>query len=119
NAGVSLEGLSLASLANPVPLGIVLGLFVGKQVGILVAAAALIGTGLVRRPEGVSWSGLYGMAVLCGIVFTMCLFIGALSFDASHADLLVETRIGILAGSLLSAVIGGALLAWRLPPKHG
>ncbi|KFN51389.1 Na+/H+ antiporter NhaA [Arenimonas composti] len=117
NAGVSLEGLTLASLVHPVPLGIALGLFVGKQLGIFGAAAALIASGLVRRPDGVGWSALYGMAILCGIGFTMSLFIGALSFDASHADLLVENRIGILTGSLLSALVGWAFLAWRLPKR--
>ena len=119
NAGVSLTGLGLASLAEPVPLGIALGLFVGKQIGIFGTAAALIGTGLVRRPEGVTWGGLYGMSILCGIGFTMSLFIGALSFDASHADLLVANRIGILSGSLVSAVVGYVVLAWLLPRKSG
>ncbi len=119
NAGVSLAGLSLADLADPVPLGIALGLFVGKQIGIFGAAAALIGSGLVRRPEGITWSGLYGMSILCGIGFTMSLFIGALSFDASHADLLVANRIGILSGSLVSAVVGYFVLAWLLPRKTG
>jgi NhaA family Na+:H+ antiporter len=119
NAGVSLAGLGLSDLAGPVPLGIALGLFVGKQVGIFGAAAALIGSGLVRRPEGVSWAGLYGMSILCGIGFTMSLFIGALSFDASHADLLVANRIGILSGSLVSAVVGYFALAWLLPRKSG
>ena len=119
NAGVSLAGLGLASLAEPVPMGIALGLFVGKQVGIFGTAAALIGTGLVRRPDGVTWGGLYGMSILCGIGFTMSLFIGALSFDASHADLLVANRIGILAGSLVSAVVGYFALAWLLPRKAG
>ena len=115
NAGVPLAGLGLGSLLEPVPLGIALGLFVGKQLGIFGAAAALIGTGWVKRPEGVTWGGLYGMSLLCGVGFTMSLFIGALSFDASHADLLVANRIGILAGSLMSALAGYALLAWILP----
>ncbi|WP_146907045.1 Na+/H+ antiporter NhaA [Arenimonas daejeonensis] len=119
NAGVSLAGLSLSSLAEPVPLGIALGLFVGKQVGIFGTAAAMIGTGLVRRPDGVTWGGLYGMSILCGIGFTMSLFIGALSFDASHADLLVANRIGILSGSLVAALFGYAVLAWLLPRKTG
>ena len=119
NAGVSMAGLGFSDLLEPVPMGIALGLFVGKQLGIFGAAAALIGTGLVKRPEGVTWGGLYGMATLCGIGFTMSLFIGALSFDASHADLLVANRIGILTGSLLSAVVGYAVLAWLLPRKAG
>ena len=115
NAGVSLAGLGLDSLLEPVPLGIALGLFVGKQLGIFGAAAALIGTGWVKLPDGVTWGGLYGMSILCGIGFTMSLFIGALSFDASHADLLVANRIGILCGSLVSALLGFAVLAWLLP----
>lgn len=119
NAGVSLAGLGFSDLLDPVPLGIALGLFVGKQVGIFGAAAALIGSGLVRRPEGVTWGGLYGMSMLCGIGFTMSLFIGALSFDASHADLLVANRIGILSGSLVSALLGYAVLAWLLPRRAG
>jgi NhaA family Na+:H+ antiporter len=118
NAGVSLAGLGLESLLEPVPMGIALGLFVGKQVGIFATAAALIGLGLVRRPDGVTWGGLYGMSVLCGIGFTMSLFIGALSFDASHADLLVANRIGILVGSLVSAVVGYFALAWLLPRRR-
>ena len=119
NAGVSMAGLSFGDLLDPVPLGIALGLIVGKQLGIFGAAAALIGSGLVRRPEGVTWAGLYGMSMLCGIGFTMSLFIGALSFDATHADLLVANRIGILAGSLVSALLGYAVLAWLLPRRDG
>jgi NhaA family Na+:H+ antiporter len=119
NAGVPLAGLSLATLAEPVPAGIALGLFVGKQVGIFATAAALIGLGWVKRPPGVGWGALYGMSVLCGIGFTMSLFIGGLSFDAAHAHLQVANRVGILSGSLLSAVCGWALLAWVLPKRSG
>ncbi len=117
NAGVPLDGLSVYTLMQPVPMGIALGLFVGKQVGIFSAAAILIGSKRVRMPEGVTWGGLYGMSILCGIGFTMSLFIGSLSFDASHADLLVANRVGILTGSLVSAVVGYALLSWLLPRK--
>nr|MBP6597339.1 Na+/H+ antiporter NhaA [Arenimonas sp.] len=74
NAGVPLDGLSVYTLLQPVPMGIALGLFVGKQVGIFAAAAALIGSGMVRKPEGITWGGLYGMSILCGIGFTMSLF---------------------------------------------
>ena len=118
NAGVPLDGLSLASLAEPVPAGIAVGLVAGKQIGIFAAAALLIGLGFVRRPEGVTWGALYGMSVLCGIGFTMSLFIGGLSFDAAHADLQVAHRIGILAGSSVAAVVGALVLAWVLPKKR-
>ena len=114
-----LDGLSLASLAEPVPAGIAVGLVAGKQIGIFAAAALLIGLGFVRRPEGVTWGALYGMSVLCGIGFTMSLFIGGLSFDAAHADLQVAHRIGILAGSSVAAVAGALVLAWVLPKKRG
>lgn len=117
NAGVPLAGLGLDSLLEPVPLGIALGLFAGKQVGIFGTAVLLIGMKLVKMPEGVRWSGLYGMSVLCGIGFTMSLFIGALSFDAGKDSLLVASRIGILSGSLLAAVVGYLLLAWVLPRR--
>ena len=118
NAGVPLSGLGWGDLADPVPVGIAAGLFAGKQVGIFAVAALLIALGLVRKPEGVTWGGLYGMSILCGIGFTMSLFIGALSFDASQAKLLVENRVGILAGSLLSAVVGYCVLAATLPRKR-
>ena len=77
NAGVPLEGVTPASLLAPVPLGIALGLFAGKQLGVLGGAVLLVGTGLARKPEGVSWGGLWGMSILCGIGFTMSLFIGS------------------------------------------
>src|SRR5688572_15063011 len=117
NAGVPLAGLTLATLAEPVPMGIALGLFVGKQVGIFGMAAALIAVGWVKRPPEVGWGALYGMAVLCGIGFTMSLFIGGLSFDPAHAHLQIANRVGILTGSLVSAVFGWVLLALVLPKK--
>lgn len=115
NAGVPLAGLSLSSLAQPVPLGIALGLVLGKQVGIFGAAAALISLGWAKRPAEVSWSSLFGMSILCGIGFTMSLFIGSLAFGAGDEARLVLSRIGILAGSLIAAVIGYAWLWKSLP----
>jgi NhaA family Na+:H+ antiporter len=108
NAGVEFAGMTLASLAEPVTLGIVLGLFVGKQVGIFAAAGTMIGLGLARMPEGGSWAGLYGVALLCGIGFTMSLFIGTLAFEGAKAAAAV--RLGVLAGSFLSAAAGYAVL---------
>jgi NhaA family Na+:H+ antiporter len=109
NAGLPLGGLSLASLAAPLPLGIMAGLFVGKQVGIMLGAGLLIVLGVVQLPQGATWRGLYGVAILGGIGFTMSLFIGSLAFpdDATRE---AQLRLGVLAGSLLSAVVGWLVL---------
>jgi NhaA family Na+:H+ antiporter len=109
NAGLPLAGLSLASLVAPLPLGIMAGLFLGKQVGIVLGAGLLILLGVASLPQGASWRGLYGVAILGGIGFTMSLFIGNLAFTD---DALRETqvRLGVLAGSLLSAVVGYLIL---------
>jgi NhaA family Na+:H+ antiporter len=110
NAGLPLAGLSLASLVAPVPLGIMAGLFLGKQIGIVLGAGLLIVLGIAALPRGASWRGLYGTAILGGIGFTMSLFIGTLAFPD---DALRETqvRLGVLAGSLLSAIAGYTILA--------
>jgi NhaA family Na+:H+ antiporter len=115
NAGVPLVGLSFASLLQPVPLGIAAGLVLGKQIGIFGAAALAIKLGWMRMPEGVQWRTLYGMSILCGIGFTMSLFIGSLAFESGQPDLMVSNRIGILAGSLIAAVAGYAVLRRGLP----
>ncbi|MSP75513.1 MAG: Na+/H+ antiporter NhaA [Rhodospirillaceae bacterium] len=114
NAGLSLAGLSLASLVEPVPLGIVAGLFLGKQVGIVLGAGLLIVLGVAALPAGASWRLLYGVAILGGIGFTMSLFIGTLAYvDGTRAS---EVRLGVLAGSLLSALVGYAVLRWPSRP---
>ncbi|MEX2451404.1 MAG: Na+/H+ antiporter NhaA [Rhodospirillales bacterium] len=108
NAGVPLYGLSIADLLMPIPLGIALGLFFGKQIGVL--GFAWIGTklGLCRIPDGVGWLQVYGVALLAGIGFTMSLFIGTLAFaDQANAN---AVRLGVLAGSTLSAISGYLLL---------
>jgi len=108
NAGVSLGGMSPTRLLDPVPLGIALGLFIGKPVGILAATGIAVATGLAPKPEGASWPQLAGIGLLGGIGFTMSLFIGMLAFpDPAYA---AQLRLGVLAGSLLSAVSGYALL---------
>ena len=106
NAGVSVAGLSFGDLAEPIPLGIVLGLVVGKQVGIFGSAWLAIKTGLARLPEGVSWRQLHGVSALCGVGFTMSLFIASLAFEHQENDHLALDRLGILVGSMLSGVIG-------------
>ncbi|MCL4243648.1 MAG: Na+/H+ antiporter NhaA [Candidatus Dadabacteria bacterium] len=106
NAGVSLEGMTLAGLMGPIPAGVALGLFLGKQLGVFGFAWAAIRFGLARLPEGATWRSLYGTAVLCGIGFTMSLFISTLAFDGTMADASVSSRLGILAGSFASAIFG-------------
>jgi Na+:H+ antiporter, NhaA family len=114
NAGVNLAGLSPAHMFSAVPLAIALGLFVGKATGIYGFARAAIGAGLSQMPAGATPMQLFGVAVLGGIGFTMSLFIGTLAFtDPAWA---VDLRIGVLTGSILSAVVGYLILA-RTPPK--
>lgn len=118
NAGVALGKTGLAALADPVPLGVALGLFLGKQAGILAAIAIADRVGFAPRPSGASWLQLWGMAVLCGIGFTMSLFIGALAFPR-HPALVEEAKIGVLLGSLLSALLGYIILRLaRTPQGH-
>ncbi|MDI1286274.1 MAG: Na+/H+ antiporter NhaA [Reyranella sp.] len=110
NAGLSLAHLSLSSLVEHVPLGIVAGLFLGKQAGILLGAGLLILLGFAAMPAGATWRRLYGVSILGGIGFTMSLFIGTLAFvDATYEP---QVRLGVLVGSLLSAVVGYAVLRW-------
>jgi NhaA family Na+:H+ antiporter len=108
NAGVSLAGLGLSALTEPVTLGVVLGLFLGKQLGVFGAAWASVKLGLARLPAGTGWGALYGAALLCGIGFTISLFIGALAFGAGMAG--TEAKLGVLVGSLLSGMAGLAVL---------
>lgn len=119
NAGVPLGDLTLASLFQPVPLGIALGLFVGKQLGVFGASWLAVKAGLASLPDGVSWKQVYGAALLCGIGFTMSLFIGSLAFEQGGAtgDTFDE-RLGILAGSLLSAVAGTIVLRYFSGPPR-
>jgi len=116
NAGVSLAGLSLRDLLQPIPLGIVLGLFVGKQLGVFASAWLAVRLGVARLPSGVEFRHVYGAAILCGVGFTMSLFIGMLAFESTGGgEAIVIDRLGILAGSLLSAVAGYAVLSVVLP----
>ncbi|MEO1320045.1 MAG: Na+/H+ antiporter NhaA [Pseudomonadota bacterium] len=113
NAGISFAGVELNVLWNPVTLGIVLGLFVGKQVGVFGMAWAMIKLGLARLPDGVDWRQLYGAALLSGVGFTMSLFIGSLAFEQGNFEHTVATRVGVITGSLLSAFVGYYVLAKR------
>ena len=108
SAGVALSG-GAALLAQPLPLAILLGLFLGKQLGIFGAIWLAVKSGIAPQPACTSWPQLYGAAILCGIGFTMSLFIGALAFPGNMA-LIDEARVGTLAGSLISALVGYAVL---------
>jgi NhaA family Na+:H+ antiporter len=119
NAGVALSGLTLARLAEPVTLGIAAGLFVGKQLGVFASIFAAVKLGAADRPLGASWPQLYGISLLCGIGFTMSLFVGLLAFPDSPA-LQDALKVGVLAGSALSALAGALVLLLsrrRLTPK--
>ena len=111
NAGVSFAGMSFASVLAPVPLGIALGLFAGKQIGVFGIAWLLIKLRWADRPDGATLVQLYGVALICGIGFTMSLFIGLLAFPASP-DLQDVVKIGVLGGSLISALAGAAVLVF-------
>ena len=114
NAGVSFAGLSVASLVNAVPLGIFLGLLLGKSIGVYGSSAILIRFGMANLPAGANQMHLLGVAVLCGLGFTMSLFIGSLAFQT--AEQLTLVRVGVIAGSTLSAMIGCALLHYASKP---
>ncbi len=114
NAGVTLGDVTWTAVVAPVPLGIALGLFLGKQIGVFSFAYAAVRLGLCRLPEGVGWIHIYGVALLAGIGFTMSLFIGTLAFtDPAQA---VGVRIGVLGGSILSAIAGYLMLRASLKP---
>jgi len=120
NAGVSLAGLSLGDLLQPIPLGIVVGLFAGKQVGVFAFSWLAVRLGLARLPNGVEFKHVYGAAVICGIGFTMSLFIGMLAFEnTASGEVVVIDRLGVLAGSLVSALVGYVVLHLVLPRPQG
>lgn len=117
NAGVSLQGMTLATLTEPIPLGITSGLFLGKQIGVFLACWLVIVLGFAKLPTGINWKALYGVSVLCGIGFTMSLFVGGLAFEQSAGGDLMADRLGILVGSLLSGLVGYLVLYKVLPAK--
>ena len=110
NAGVDLSGIGLGDLFSPLPLGIALGLFLGKQIGIFSAIWLAARTRFAPAPAGASWQQIYGVCLLCGIGFTMSLFIGSLAF--ADPFLVDEAKLGTLAGSIMSALLGYAVLRW-------
>jgi NhaA family Na+:H+ antiporter len=108
NAGVTLASVSLAGMINPLPLGIMLGLFFGKQTGILGSICLAAWAGVAELPSRATWRDIYGVAILCGIGFTMSLFIALLAFHDSGQE--AEIKLAVLGGSLLSALAGAVVL---------
>jgi len=111
NAGVSLGGISMDTMFNPITLGIAAGLFIGKQLGIFGICWLAIKAGLAKLPEGATWAQLYGVSLLCGIGFTMSLFIGTLAFEDQPLQYQTSVKVGVLFGSIISALVGALLLA--------
>lgn len=117
NAGVSFQGMTVQDLGHPVTIGIALGLFLGKQAGVMAVTALLVGLRMARLPQGATWTSFYGVAALTGIGFTMSLFIGSLAFKEEMAiAMTVDERVGILLGSAVSAVVGYLVLLLATRP---
>jgi len=119
NAGVSLAGVSIDYLLHPVPLGIMVGLFVGKQIGVFGFCWLGVKLGLASLPEDIRWMHVYGMSLLCGVGFTMSLFIASLAFESTGVHLLFDERLGIIVGSLISGICGYLVLRSSLSAKSG
>mgnify|MGYP001813228467 FL=1 len=117
NAGISFAGMSFADLLHPVSLGIAVGLFAGKQLGVFLLCLVAIKLGMAKLPEGANWGALYGVAILSGVGFTMSLFIDTLAFENLPADTVFDfdARLGILLGSLASGILGYIVLDRTLP----
>ena len=111
NAGVSLAGISLAALTHPVTLGIAAGLVLGKQIGVFAATKLAVMSGVTEPPRDASWAQVYGVSILCGVGFTMSLFIGILAFPEDEA-MANAVKIGVLLGSVASGLAGAGILLW-------
>ncbi|YCO05445.1 Na+/H+ antiporter NhaA [Vibrio sp. VNB-15] len=117
NAGISLEGVSMSGLTSMLPLGIALGLLVGKPLGIFTFSWAAVKLGIAKLPQGVNFIHIFAVSVLCGIGFTMSIFISSLAFGNVSPEFDTYARLGILMGSTTAAVLGYALLHFSLPKK--
>lgn len=117
NAGIDLRGVSSDVLFHDVPIGVALGLIVGKQVGIFGLCALAVLLKITKLPKDMNWGALYGVSALCGIGFTMSLFVGSLAFEETGVNLLFDERLGIIVGSLVSGAIGFIVLSVVLKAK--
>jgi len=110
NAGIAFTGLGADVILHSVPMGIAAGLFIGKQIGIFLVCWLVVRLGFAALPKGMNMLSLYGTAALCGVGFTMSLFIGSLAFEETGTNLLFDERVGIIMGSLLSGTLGYLVL---------
>lgn len=117
NAGLDLRGLTVDQVLHDVPVGIALGLFLGKQIGIFGLCWLAIKSKWLEMPKGMDWTSLYGAAALCGIGFTMSLFIGSLAFEETGVSMVFDDRLGIIIGSLASGILGYLVLKVNRPPE--
>ncbi|EEY44187.1 Na+/H+ antiporter NhaA [Vibrio mimicus] len=117
NAGISLQGVSIDGLTSMLPLGVALGLFLGKPLGIFSFSWAAVKLGVAQLPEGINFKHIFAVSVLCGIGFTMSIFISSLAFGQANAAYDTYARLGILMGSTTAALLGYALLRLSLPVK--
>jgi NhaA family Na+:H+ antiporter len=115
NAGVPFVGMSLSTLTAPIPLGIIAGLFLGKQLGVFGAAVLAVKVGLAKAPEGASMAQTYGTSILTGVGFTMSLFIGTLAFE--DESLMTQVRLGVLVASVLSGLVASLVLILVSPTR--
>jgi NhaA family Na+:H+ antiporter len=106
NAGISFAGIGIAEITSPIPMGIILGLFVGKQLGVFSFCFIAIKLGFAKLPKNVNWTLLYGVAIICGVGFTMSLFVGTLAFEHSPDSPVFQDRLGIVVGSFISGLLG-------------
>ena len=118
NAGVSLAGITWDVFMHPVTLGIALGLMIGKPAGVFFMTWLMCQLRIIKLPDGVTWWQIYGVAVLCGVGFTMSLFIGTLAFDEAGISYSPNDRLGVIIGSTLCAIWGYCVLWWALPAKE-
>jgi len=114
NAGIPLGNITLEYITHPIPLGIFLGLFLGKQVGVFIFCYLAVKLKIAHLPTNMNWHVLYGIAILSGVGFTMSLFIASLSFEKTEVNLLFDERLGIMLGSITSAIVGYFVLKYAL-----
>ncbi|MCO4799877.1 MAG: Na+/H+ antiporter NhaA [Colwelliaceae bacterium] len=110
NAGINFSGVGFEQVMSPVPLGIILGLIIGKQIGVFGFCFIAIKLGITKLPENINWTLLYGVSMLCGVGFTMSLFVGSLAFEQDAASPLFQDRLGVVLGSLISGISGYLLI---------